>query len=407
MALRLFAGSGPVQPVPTAMSTTTLPAPAPLPDPPAPIASLEPLSLVESPQVETAAARLVVRMLGGEELELATFDDRSAAIDAAKELVRGFCAAEESGDWPELDGRFLRPGSVASIDVSRVEDGLSGLEATTQIGPSPHSTGGLPRRDPSARLEQHDLLPVELRHGRHEPGETERQVPGTNLVVDRARRLRPVDSHVVVVLEVAGPGRAFRPVAGRRDRRRRPASSATAATRARRGESLGPNSAMSTVVVPIGIVPCARRWPVSSSASIRCHVEPHSVSPSRRVQANGIGPRWRGRSPGCWLIEPRRGTSSAALRDLPRESPSRPSGRARKRGGVARSTTCPWRREGRPRRRARAREPEELLLLHVATGREQRDRLVPEVAQGLHQGSAIGRIEEITTMRQDSATPRA
>ena len=107
----------PLKPVPTAMSTTTLPAPAPLPDPPAPIASLEPLSLVESPQVETAAARLVVRMLGGEELELATFDDRSAAIDAAKELVRGFCAAEESGDWPELDGRFLRPGSVASIDV--------------------------------------------------------------------------------------------------------------------------------------------------------------------------------------------------------------------------------------------------------------------------------------------------
>ena len=98
------------------MSTTTLPAPAPLPDPPAPIASLEPLSLVESPQVETAAARLVVRMLGGEELELATFDDRSAAIDAAKNR-RGFCAAEESGDWPELDGRFLRPGSVASIDV--------------------------------------------------------------------------------------------------------------------------------------------------------------------------------------------------------------------------------------------------------------------------------------------------
>jgi hypothetical protein len=106
----------PLKPVPV-MSTTTLPAPAPLPDPPAPIAAVEPLALVESPAVETTAAKLVVRMLGGEELELGTFDDRSGAIAAAKELVRSFSTAEESGDWPELDGRFLRPASVASIDV--------------------------------------------------------------------------------------------------------------------------------------------------------------------------------------------------------------------------------------------------------------------------------------------------
>ena len=56
-------------------------------------------------------------MLGGEELELGTFDDRSGAIEAAKELVASFSTAEESGDWPEMDGRFLRPASVASIDV--------------------------------------------------------------------------------------------------------------------------------------------------------------------------------------------------------------------------------------------------------------------------------------------------
>jgi hypothetical protein len=99
------------------MATTTLPMPAPLPDPPAPIAAFEPPSLVESSPVETTAARLVVRMLGGEELELGVFDDRTEAIDAAKELVRSFSTAEDSGDWPEMDGRFLRPASVASIDV--------------------------------------------------------------------------------------------------------------------------------------------------------------------------------------------------------------------------------------------------------------------------------------------------
>jgi hypothetical protein len=106
-----------LKPIPAVMSTTTLPAPAPLPDPPALIAAFEPLSLVEAPPVEIAAARLVVRMLGGEELELGTFDDRSGAIEAAKELVASFSTAEESGDWPEMDGRFLRPASVASIDV--------------------------------------------------------------------------------------------------------------------------------------------------------------------------------------------------------------------------------------------------------------------------------------------------
>lgn len=112
-----------LKPIPTVMSTTTLPAPAPLPDPPAPIAAVDPPALieapplVEAPPLETTAARLVVRMLGGDELELGTFDDRDSAIEAAKELVASFSTAEESGDWPELDGRFLRPASVASIDV--------------------------------------------------------------------------------------------------------------------------------------------------------------------------------------------------------------------------------------------------------------------------------------------------
>jgi len=110
----------PLKPVPTVMSTTTLPAPTPLPSLPAPIAAFQPLPDAAGSvpvTVETTAARLVVRMLGGEELELATFDGRDDAIEAAKELVGRFSTAEDSGEWPELDGRFLRPASVASIDV--------------------------------------------------------------------------------------------------------------------------------------------------------------------------------------------------------------------------------------------------------------------------------------------------
>jgi hypothetical protein len=118
-----------LKPIAAVTSTTTLPTPmslpAPLPAPPAPIAAVQPLQAVTAPvaiaplpvALEATAARLVVRMLGGEELELGTFDDRGDAIEAAKELVGRFSSAEDSGEWPELDGRFLRPSSVASIDV--------------------------------------------------------------------------------------------------------------------------------------------------------------------------------------------------------------------------------------------------------------------------------------------------
>lgn len=107
-----------LKPIPAVVSTITLPAPAPLPAPPTPIAAGESLPIaLEAAPVEKTEARLVVRMLGGDELELGLFEDRDDAVEAAKELVARFGAAEATGDWPEMDGRFLRPASIASIDV--------------------------------------------------------------------------------------------------------------------------------------------------------------------------------------------------------------------------------------------------------------------------------------------------
>ncbi len=102
-----------LKPIPAAMSTTTLPTPTPLP------ASLPPAAVAPVPvDLETAqTARLVVTMLGGEEVELGLFDDRDDAIEAAKELVGRFSTAEATGEWPEISGRFLRVASVVSIDV--------------------------------------------------------------------------------------------------------------------------------------------------------------------------------------------------------------------------------------------------------------------------------------------------
>jgi len=67
--------------------------------------------------VAAEVRRLVVRLLGGDEVELGVFDDRGDAMEAAQELVARFSSAEAVGEWPEIEGRFLRPGSVASIDV--------------------------------------------------------------------------------------------------------------------------------------------------------------------------------------------------------------------------------------------------------------------------------------------------
>ena len=99
------------------------PAPSNFEAPPIPLRSFEAI-LAERSSAAAADApapvetrRVVIRLLGGEQLELASYDDREAAVAAARELMTRFSAADDTGEWPELDGRFVRPGSVASIDV--------------------------------------------------------------------------------------------------------------------------------------------------------------------------------------------------------------------------------------------------------------------------------------------------
>ena len=94
------------------------PAPSNFEAPPIPLRSFEAILAERAPAAVAAPTRrLVVRLLGGEQLELSVYDDRETAVTAARELMTQFSAAESTGEWPELDGRFIRPGSVASIDV--------------------------------------------------------------------------------------------------------------------------------------------------------------------------------------------------------------------------------------------------------------------------------------------------
>ena len=78
--------------------------------PDSPIAPIAPIAAVER-------LRLVVRLLSGEEVEVGTFLDKDAAAARAKELVATLAAAEAAGEWPEVEGRHLRPASIVSVDV--------------------------------------------------------------------------------------------------------------------------------------------------------------------------------------------------------------------------------------------------------------------------------------------------
>lgn len=61
--------------------------------------------------------RVVLQLTGGETVELRRFADADEAVLFARECVRRIAAAETTGEWPELAGRFLRPDSIFSVDV--------------------------------------------------------------------------------------------------------------------------------------------------------------------------------------------------------------------------------------------------------------------------------------------------
>ena len=69
----------------------------------------------------TGERRVVLRMTGGETVELRRMWDEDEAVAFAREAVRRIAAAEQTGEWPELDGRFLRPDQIFSVDIQVAE----------------------------------------------------------------------------------------------------------------------------------------------------------------------------------------------------------------------------------------------------------------------------------------------
>ena len=86
-----------------------LPSPLARAEPPAP-----PEPGPEPPRAGTGY-RVVGRLVNGDEIEIASVDDEAHAQRIARDAMRA--AANPTGDWPVLNGRYVRPDAIVSVQV--------------------------------------------------------------------------------------------------------------------------------------------------------------------------------------------------------------------------------------------------------------------------------------------------
>jgi hypothetical protein len=119
----------PVAAAPTPSPTPPAPAPAPpaavaepsarLAEAPAPVAPpAEPAASAPTadpePRATAVRAEVFVRLTSRERISAGSFARRDLAETRARELMDKL---EGHGDWPNIDGRYVRPDAVVSIDV--------------------------------------------------------------------------------------------------------------------------------------------------------------------------------------------------------------------------------------------------------------------------------------------------
>jgi Type II secretion system (T2SS), protein E, N-terminal domain len=74
----------------------------------------------EAPAAEEGAAtlfRVLIRLTNGDRVDAGDFPDLEAAKQHAKSLMSQVADAE-SGDWPFVSGRFLKPDTIVSVDIA-------------------------------------------------------------------------------------------------------------------------------------------------------------------------------------------------------------------------------------------------------------------------------------------------
>lgn len=92
--------------------------PAPAAPAPAPVGVAVPgpaTPATEAPTVPSLTFRVFARLSNAERIEVGAHGEEAAAKGEATALMRFL--KEDGGDWPFLDGRFVRPEAIVSVDV--------------------------------------------------------------------------------------------------------------------------------------------------------------------------------------------------------------------------------------------------------------------------------------------------
>ncbi len=72
--------------------------------------------------VSSDTRRVVIKVRGGEEIEVGRVEGREPAVRIARDTIRMIESAQTADEWPTVGDRFLRPDAIVSIDVQRADD---------------------------------------------------------------------------------------------------------------------------------------------------------------------------------------------------------------------------------------------------------------------------------------------
>jgi Type II secretion system (T2SS), protein E, N-terminal domain len=108
------------EPVPLPPPEPTPPAPPHPPAAEAPAPPVEtPAEAPEPPAAPPALWRLSIRLANGERVEAGDYPDQESAKQEAK-AVMAQVADADSGEWPFVNGRFLKPDTIVSVDIAEL-----------------------------------------------------------------------------------------------------------------------------------------------------------------------------------------------------------------------------------------------------------------------------------------------
>jgi Type II secretion system (T2SS), protein E, N-terminal domain len=96
--------------------TPAVPAPEPAAEEPV-AQALEPEPEAQPEAAEDTSFVVSIRLTNGERVEVGAYGDVEAAKVSAKGLMAQVAAAD-GGDWPFVSGRFLKPDTIVSVDIS-------------------------------------------------------------------------------------------------------------------------------------------------------------------------------------------------------------------------------------------------------------------------------------------------